>query len=588
MQIPLSNHQRDWSSLGLYFTVAETDQLRRRWSAFQAKNYCFCSFENRFAKSGGLAAVTSNILPFINATKAFERVVLMTPFYSRLTDSSKLQPTGSSFSVPFAEGQVQAELVQFRYEHSQPKSGVVDEYYIKANGFFESQNTLKDPYLYHPHDPVENQKALVENSLFFCQAVPYALQALALNEGIVLHLQEWQTALLALTSKQAILADVLQSCLSMITMHNPYDAFISYSSMQKVLPQDKKDHIGRFLYSGATAYQIGLPLTDAPITTVSQTFAQELTSDILHTVHFAPHLQSTLVKNGVEGVNNGLFVDFSQQFPKKEKHSLKELAQIKLHNRHQLLNILETYHPAEQFGDLTWQRGPITGLPDEVPILVMSGRLDPGQKGYDVLLNALEKFNPDEIKVILTPMPIRSTDLDYFYEIACKCRGNVTVFPIRMSQGFTELQTGSTFGLMPSIYEPFGAAVEYMANGTVTIARETGGLVDQIEPGVTGFLYREPAAEYNGERIKSFMSVNIAQVRKQNPWFIAMSASLSDCLRNAIALYRKDPTAYYRMVQNGFRKAAQFSWSTSADQYIAVVRQAAELANDPKEKASQS
>lgn len=576
----LSGFERDWSSLGLYFTSAEADQLRRIYKLFHARHYCFCSFENRFAKSGGLAAVTINILPSTQALGLYQSVQLFTPYYPHLIDGERLQKTGHEWLVPFADSLIKTELYRAIPENQTRAQGGVNEYYIKADGFFTARNAIGDPYLYFPDQPVENQKALVDNSLFFCQAIPYALQALGLEEGSVLHLQEWQTALLALTGKLAMLSGLIKSCLTMITMHNPYDAFLSCAVIQKVMPREKADHVSRFLYSGATAYQIGLSLIDAPITTVSDTFAQEFTQDVLQTVHFTPHLQSYFNKHGVRGVNNGPFIPFSSQFPKRENHTLHELKEIKLKNRHHLLQILDSYQPAERFGELSWRRGPAADLPDDVPILVMSGRLDLMQKGFDVLLCALEKFSRDEIKVVFTPMPVRTTDLDYFYEVACKCRGNITVFPMRMKQGYAELQAGSTFGVMPSIYEPFGAAIEYMANGTVTIARATGGLIDQIEPNVSGLLYREPVDAAVSEGIKNFMSTPIAALRKHNAWFNAMAVSLADCLIQASTLYRNQPDRYYAMVQKGFLKVGRFSWSRTAESYASLVRQVAYFSSD--------
>jgi hypothetical protein len=63
-----------------------------------------------------------------------------------------------------------------------------------------------------------------------------------------------------------------------------------------------------------------------------------------------------------------------------------------------------------------------------------------------VLLCALEEIQRDDIKVVLTPMPVRAGIWIIFGSPAM--RGNVTVFPMRMKEGFAELQAGSTFGLM--------------------------------------------------------------------------------------------------------------------------------------------
>ena len=169
-------------------------------------------------------------------------------------------------------------------------------------------------------------------------------------------------------------------------------------------------------------------------------------------------------------------------------------------------------------------------------------------------------------------MPVSSSDLDYFYEVACKCKGNVTVFPLRMDRGYHELQTGSTFGVMPSIYEPFGAAVEYMACGTVNIGRSTGGLIDQIDKN-SGFLYKEEDVFYTVENIKSFIkSSDIVQERKVNPLAKSMADKLYEVLIKAIDVYQNNPDKYYRMILNGFGKARKFNWEINAKRYNRIYR----------------
>ncbi len=564
----------DNSGLSLFYTMSESERLQRRRAELQPRYLAFCSFENRFGKSGGLAAVTSNILPYFNSQRAFEKVILLTPFYRRLTDTKSCEATGLVFSVPFQDGSVAVELFRYQHNYTAPEAGVIEEYYLSAEGFFDADNALRDPYLYVPDNLTENQKILLRNSMFFCMAVPHALQALKLSRDVVIHLQEWQTALLALTSKEAMSSGLLHSCMTLLTMHNPYDAYVSSAAIQQLVAVDKREHISRFLPQGLTAYQLGLLLADAPVTTVSKTFADEFTGDLLQTHHFAPHLQALFQKTVIRGINNGPFVGPSPSFPKAGRHTIRELKTIKQDNRRRLLQVLDEYHPAERFGELSYQRQPITTLPDSVPILVMSGRLDLMQKGFDVLLRTMELFGPDEIKLVLTPLPTRSSDLDYFYEVACKCRGNVTVFPIRMEKGFNELQSGSTFGVMPSIYEPFGAAIEYMARGTVTIARRTGGLVDQIKDRTSGFLFREADETCTLDHIKSYMATHIVPVRKDNPWFEGMAQRLYECICEAGQVFSARPPMYYEMVKNGFKKVEEFDWARSARDYIDTIQMA--------------
>lgn len=566
--------RKDWSLMGLFFTAEESARLYSRLTVLQLDTLVFASFENRFARSGGLAAVTVNTLPWLQETNKFKRAILISPLYPRIMAKAPLQDTGKRISVLFGQRLVEIEIWCYEAPFSAPASGRIMEYFIKAEGFFGAENPLNDPYLYLPDQPEANDAALRKNSLLFCKALPAVLAALGLTDHLIVHGQEWQTALLALTIKEAMCENRLQGCGVLFTIHNPFDNHFSAGELLQITDAARRVRIEHMLSQGATAWEIGLQLADAPTVTVSENFAGEFIRDPIHTAYFAPHLQSIFQRGGVYGINNGPFLPFSADFPRREKHTRKEIAGIKRAKRAELLQVLESYTPPERFGHLTWQGGSITGLPDEVPILVMSGRLDPGQKGYDLFLQAIERFAIDEIKVVLTPLATRTSDLDYLYQVAGRYNGNLTVFPIRMQQGYQALQTGSTFGLMPSIYEPFGAAIEYMVSGTAVIARNTGGLTDQIKHGVNGILFRERPDYYTPEQIRAFAhAAAIVQWRKTNPWVCDMVDALERALRDAIRLFREQPEAYYEMIRQGFVRAGAFSWEKNAREYGEVYHQ---------------
>ncbi|NIM17186.1 MAG: glycosyltransferase [Candidatus Aminicenantes bacterium] len=558
----------------VFFDEGEIGDIKQRLQNLAVRHVVYCSFENRFAKSGGLAAVTTRILPLFNALKDIQQVVLMTPFYPHIIAENKLEKTGKYAEMVYDKKKIKIEILKYTLKDKGDGKEDIHEYYLKAPGFFEVRNPINDPYLYHEYNQELNNNAIRENALFFSKAVPLAVKAIGLESDIVFHLQEWQTTLIALTAKIAMLSGDLTSCGTVQTMHNPFDSYILPEALGKIVDEKYFKRYLRFTKGkGHTAYQLGLQLVDAPITTVSDNFAKEFITDILQTQHFAPHLQDIFLKNGVWGVNNGMFKEFPPEFSSKDQYTLEEIKKIKLEKRKALLEILDRYNPPERFGQLTYKGKSITHLPRRIPLLVMSGRLDPNQKGFDILLQAVEQFTEDEIKVILTPMPVKASDLDYFYEVANKCKGNVTVFPIHMVEGFHELQTGSTFGIMPSIYEPFGAAVEYMVNGTVTIARQTGGLVNQIDSGECGFLFREDAEYYNLGNIRSFTAAadNI-QRRKANPWAVNMTKHLYHTIKAAARLYREQPDVYYRFIRSGFQKARYFNWKTNAEAYMKIFR----------------
>jgi glycogen synthase len=568
----MKSWNRDWTVMSVFFNGDEIASITRRLKNLKISNLVFCSLESRFAKAGGLASVTTNILPYLKEVNHIPNVILISPYFPNIMKKSKLTSSGVFFNVPFGNKSVSAELFEYTWNYKQPAMGSLKEYYLKADGFFESGNKLKNPYIYDENDKEKNVKAMDENAMFYCKAVPYVLNSLGIKQDIVVHLHEWQTALIALTAKKAMIDDVLHSCGTVQTMHNSFDSSIPWKLLERVDDKANKLKLTGFAGNRFSAYQIGLQLVDAPVTTVSDNFARELTSDVLQSKYYAPHLQNILIKNKTAGVNNGMFTEFSRDYPNRENHTINEIQKIKLKKRKALLKLLSVYKPAERFGGLTYQNRSITGLPVSVPIIVMSGRLDPVQKGYDILLQAVERFAKDEIKVILAPLPVASSDLDYFYEIACKCKGNVTVYPLRMERGYYELQAGSTFGIMPSIYEPFGAAVEYMACGTVNIGRSTGGLIDQIDKNC-GFLYKEDPVYYTLENIKSFIkSSDIVQKRKANALAISMADKLYEVLIKAIDVYQNNPDKYYNMISNGFAKARKFNWEINARRYNRVYR----------------
>ncbi len=542
----------------------------------------FCSFENRFAKSGGLAAVTTKILPYLKEVNNIPNVILMTPFYPNIIPANKIKPTGLSIEVLFNQKSHEVEILKYVQNYEQPVNGTITEFYLKAERFFEAKNDLNDPYIYDETERNKSDAALRKNSLFFCQAAPLVLQKLGFEKNIAFHLQDWETVLIALTAKTAMLDGILESCASVCTLHNPFDSgWLKLDSLTKILDRERSKKLYKNLPDDLTAHKVGLSLIDGVLTTVSNNFAKELKQDILHTGHFALHLQNIFEKSKIKGVNNGMFVDFPREFsnfakPKSDKinkANINRVRKTKLEKRAELLKILDEYHPPQRFGKLTYKNGPLTHLPEDVPIMLMSGRLDPNQKGFDIFLRALDKFKEDEIKVVLTPLPIRQSDLDFFRKVAKSSQGNVTIFPIRMEKGFHELQIGTTFGLMPSIYEPFGAAIEYMVNGTLVIARRTGGLIDQIDHEINGFLFKETQRNYNLQNIKSFMEASgHVELRQTNPWCQDMVDNLDKILKRAIKLYQKENEKYYEMILNGFMKAQNFDWQTSAKEYYSVYK----------------
>jgi len=576
----LNHWKKNWHLMEGFFTSNEIDAIRDKLEKIRVDHVVYCSFENRFAKCGGLAAVTTRILPYFDKLENIKKVILITPFYPLISDIQKLEKTGITFDVSFNNSPTRVELLKYCDNESRKTGGrTIEEFYIYAPGFFNANNRFKDPYIYFERLPGEsqidflkkNESAQRYNALFFAKAVPAAAKAVGLTENIVFHLQEWQTTLVSLTAKIAMIEGNLKSCASVQTMHNTFDSYVPPEELRLILDEN---YFNRYLYFARnqfhTALQLGLQLVDGPISVVSDHYAVEITSDIIQTGYFASHLQGIFRYNGVYGINNGMFEPFPPDYEPGKTHSLIEVKQIKEEKRKNLLSVLDNCSPDGKFGELTFEGKSIKSLPPDIPIYMMNGRLDPVQKGFDILLRAVEKFKEDEIKVILTPMPVEQSDLDFFRDIAGRCRGNLVVFPTRISkEQFDVMKMGSTYGVMPSIYEPFGAAIEYMVNGTVTIGRETGGLKNQVTHGVDGFLYRESVESYKLDNIKDFMeNFTCVEKRGSNLWVKGMVEQLYNIMKHGTWLFRENPGVYYTMVLKGFEKALKFRWELSAQKYM--------------------
>jgi starch synthase len=116
--------------------------------------------------------------------------------------------------------------------------------------------------------------------------------------------------------------------------------------------------------------------------------------------------------------------------------------------------------------------------------------------------------------------------------------------------------------LMPSRYEPCGLNQIYsLRYGTVPVVRATGGLDDTIEPWDarsgkgTGFKF----TEYTGE-------------------------ALLLTIRDALRAYR-DQTSWQALMRNGMVK--DFSWNTSAREYVRVYERIRQLCSANVDKAPQ-
>lgn len=526
----------------------------------------YCVYENPFAKSGGIFAVADFYAQAL--ARRGRQVVVLSPLHRRLATAPRpdeLQPVGRCVAR-FDGRDVEVRLLEHRRQG-------VRWVLLEAAGFFEADGGAggTDPYAW---------PRLLTDSLFAAAALPRAAAALGLTDNVIFHVQDWELAATGLTVKLALLAGELKSAAVVLTSHNPYDQVLPPAELRRLTlrpfcgPRDVH-----------TVYQHMIPLCDGPMTTVSKTFAEELTLDPLQTSHFADHLQGVFRRQGLVGVDNGLFGAPRSPYSQTALDALQDgnpqpLLMEKLEKRETMLRILDETRDERIWGGWQSPRGD-DGLPDDVPLFLMFGRLDPGQKGFDLLARAIEALPRGRAKFMLTPI-VGGAPQPYVEDLrrlAENRPGDVAIYPFRLARGYMEAMAGASFAVMPSLYEPFGGATEPYLAGTPVVARATGGLVQQVvdldqdAAAATGLLFREPPQP--PEQWRSLQTAEHPQTRLAVPLYSGMVAALAAALTRAGEVYRSQPDTYARLLSNLGPQAASFSWDKTVEEYQRVYYMAA-------------
>ncbi len=548
----------------------------------------FCTFESEFARYGGLGAVMS-MLPKEMIKQ--EHCIVVAPHFRRITNLARYKEQGRigeyqvvlAFCTAIAGRPYRVEVTQVTQSVAiGDGSRDLHTYLVGVDGLFTAAHAPYvnpcnpdeplDPY----HNPV-NPCRLTEDALFFSACVPKVLVELSkmqcVSQHLVLHLQDWQTACVARAWQRASTFPAIHSAKCVLTVHNPYDRYVHPEGSQLV--RELMAHLD--LAAGNLLVQT-LEQVASPVSTVSDNFARELVSHPLHAKVYARHLQAVLRQKSVVGINNGLFLPLSfadKAVRAARRGRLKPIVDEKRRRRQELIEVLQRYQPAEAWGELE-----LDGF--DGPIFLMFGRDDPRQKGYDVAAEAIRSIARGRARYIFTAMPGDEglVGLQFLRKLAQERTGEVKVFPFRVEEGYAELQRGSTFLLMPSLYEPFGGAVEGYAVGTPVVARATGGLVQQVEPypneGATGFLFGERAGSAaDWQRIVDCPYWDLdpkgdrVEDRRSIPLFGEMVQAAAAALRTAIDFYtaKDGQRAHARMIANGFRMLERFTWMQAVAGY---------------------
>lgn len=530
------------------------------------------AYESPDTPWGGVAAVLRR-LPSAWIAIAGAPVFILTPYHHRILRPAPppLEPIGR-VSVPFGGRRIVTRILR----RSAPADAVQ---WI----FLAPEATELFAGGVHPYDV--DASTLRRDALFFGAAVTRALSVLPARLWTAF-LHDWQAATVSFFRAKAGDHRVDRA---FIQLHSSFDSGPLTDADLARAGADPRRCKGPAGHADATVLQRALTadVVAPTVLTVSRQFAVDLVEDPLQTNVMADHLQP-LLRGRLVAATNGPFVVRTIPDVVLDAASRGDSTPVlawKEARRSEFLSLLrkdEGRVPSAIWGDL------YRFDPDR-PWLLMAGRHD-RQKGYDLAVaaarEALGRGTAASFVFLTLPGPDGLPGLRFLEKLASDFPERVLALPYRLQAGYGSVVSGSTWGLMPSRFEPFGMANEFMTSGTPCVARATGGLLEQVVPyraaaafssavahrsdrwhstcaDPTGILFREPDATNGAAEWRTLSSMPFGSSHH------SMRESMVDELRlaieDAVRLFQDEPRRYARMISAGVEHVERaFSWRNAA------------------------
>jgi len=323
----------------------------------------------------------------------------------------------------------------------------------------------------------------------------------------LLHCNDWPAALAPVFAARSK---------ALLTIHNlAFQGNFERSWLRRLDLPEELFSVNALEFHGRMSFLKGGLVRAAAINTVSPTYAREI-----QTEEFGAGLDGLLRHRqaALSGVLNG--IDTAVWDPASDPH----LAQ-----RYDAGSLEKKASNKEAL-----QRRLNLDVDPKIPLLGFIGRLT-HQKGADLIAAAAAELAALPAQLALLGRGERELE-GALAAAAARHPGRVA-----MAVGFNEdlahlIEAGSDVFLMPSRYEPCGLNQMYSQRyGTPPVARATGGLLDTVTDGETGFLFER-----------------------------AESAALTAAVRRALAAWR-EPRRWREIQRAGM--ARDFSWRAAARQY---------------------
>ncbi|CAN0840796.1 Granule-bound starch synthase 1, chloroplastic/amyloplastic [Linum grandiflorum] len=426
-----------------------------------------------WSKTGGLGDVLGGLPPAMAARG--HRVMTVCPRYDQYKDA---WDTGV-----LVELQVGDKLETVRFFHCHKRG--VDRVFVDHPLFLEKVWGKTGSKVYGPTAGIDYKDNQLRFSLL-CQAALEAPRVLNLNsnkyfsgpygEDVLFIANDWHTALLPCYLKSIYQANgIYTNAKVAFCIHNiAYQGRFGFSDFSLLnLPDsfrssfDFMDGYEKPVKGRKINWMKAGILESDRVLTVSPYYAEELVSGEDKGVE----LDNILRVKTVAGIANGM--DVQEWNPATDKYiDIKYDATTVMDAKPLLKETLQ----AE------------CGLPvdSSIPVFGFIGRLEE-QKGSDILCEAIPQLIEQDLQIIILGtgkkhMEKQIQELEKLYPD--KVRG-VAKFNVPLAHMIT---AGADFMLVPSRFEPCGLIqLHAMRYGTVPCVASTGGLVDTVKEGYTGF-----------------------------------------------------------------------------------------------------
>ncbi|KAG9454537.1 hypothetical protein H6P81_007441 [Aristolochia fimbriata] len=426
-----------------------------------------------WSKTGGLGDVLGGLPPAMAANG--HRVMTVAPRYDQYKDAWDTNV--------LVELKVGSKVEKVRFFHVYKRG--VDRVFVDHPMFLTKVWGKTGGKIYGPKSGDDYADNQLRFSLL-CQAALEAPRVLNLKsskyfsgcygEDVVFIANDWHTALLPCYLKSMYQSKGLYMNAKVVfCMHNiAYQGRFAFSDFSLLnLPDtfkgsfDFTDGYDKPVKGRKINWMKAGILECHRLVTVSPYYAQELVSGSDR----GGELDSIIRMKGITGIVNGM--DGQEWNPATDKYiSVNYDATTVVEAKAVLKEALQ----AE------------VGLPVDrkVPVIGFIGRLEE-QKGSDILAAAISELADENVQIIVlgTGKKYLEKQLEQFEILFPHMARGVAKFNVRLAHMIT---TGADMLIVPSRFEPCGLIqLQAMQCGTVPIVASTGGLVDTVKEGYTGF-----------------------------------------------------------------------------------------------------